>query len=473
MTVVPLLVNNYPSEDELRLVEAMSNSLVAYGVPNAEAVNRYEGSWTVTQFGISIPPSMSGLQTPVGWPGSVVDVLEERLDWLGWASDGEDFGLPAIYSANGLDVDSGMAHLDSLIFGTSFVTVGSGATGEPNPLVTPHSPRTMTGVWDSRRRLLSSAMSVVTEDNQIVEATLYLPDETVTMSRKTVGGQWIVEDRDPHRLGRVPVVQLPNRVRGSRVEGRSEITKAVRYYSDAAVRTLLGLEVNREFYNSPQRVVLGADETMFRNADGTTVSPWSAIQGRVWAVPNDDDGNAPSVQQFSPASPAPYLDQVKGYAQLLAAEAGIPAAYLGFQTDNPASADAIRAGEARLVKRAERRQSVFGRGWLEVARLALLVRDGSVPAEFDSRISARWRDAATPTRSAAADEALKLTQGDNPILPADSTVTYDRIGLSPAEQRQVAADRRRATGTTALRSILERATAQTSNDGDAGTAPQG
>ena len=35
----------------------------------------------------------------------------------------------------------------------------------------------------------------------------------------------------------------------------------------------------------------------------------------------------------------------------------------------------------------------------------------------------------------AADEALKLTTGDNPILPADSTVTYDRIGLTPAEQR--------------------------------------
>jgi hypothetical protein len=185
----------------------------------------------------------------------------------------------------------------------------------------------------------------------------------------------------------------------------------------------------------------------------------------VWAVPNDEEGNKPSVEQFNPASPAPYLDQIKGYAQLLAAEAGIPAAYLGFQTDNPASADAIRAGEARLVKRAERRQAVFGRAWLEVGRLALLVRDGSVPAEFDDRISARWRDAATPTRSAAADEALKLTSGDNPILPADSTVTYDRIGLTPAEQRQVAADRRRSNGSAVLRALETRLTP--SDNGDA------
>lgn len=466
MTVVPLLVNSYPSDDELRLVNVMSNALVTYGVANREAVNRYEGSWAAPQFGISIPPSMSSLVTVAGWPGSVVDVLEERLDWLGWSSDGDDYGLSAVYSGNGLDVDSGMAHLDSLIFGTSFISVGSGDVGEPTPLVTPHSPQQMTGIWDSRRRLLSSACSVVTENNQIVEATLYLPNETVTLSRRAPGGKWAVENRDRHRLGRVPVVQMPNRIRASRVEGRSEITKAVRYYSDAAMRTMLGLEVNREFYNSPQRVVLGADETMFKNADGTTVSPWSAIQGRVWAVPNDEDGNAPSVQQFSPASPAPYLDQIKGYAQLLAAEAGIPAAYLGFQTDNPASADAIRAGEARLVKRAERRQAIFGRAWLEVARLSLLVRDGSVPGDFDARISARWRDAATPTRSAAADEAVKLTQGDNPILPADSTVTYDRIGLTPAEQRQVMADRRRSNGSAVLQSLTARL-----NDADADTTP--
>jgi hypothetical protein len=42
--------------------------------------------------------------------------------------------------------------------------------------------------------------------------------------------------------------------------GRSEITKPIRYYTDAAARTLLGLEVNREFYNAPQRIGLNVDE---------------------------------------------------------------------------------------------------------------------------------------------------------------------------------------------------------------------
>jgi hypothetical protein len=79
-----------------------------------------------------------------------------------------------------------------------------------------------------------------------------------------------------------------------------------------------------------------------------------------------------------------------------------------------------------------------------------------VPADFDTRISARWRDAATPTRSAAADEALKLSQGDDPIIPRDSSVLYDRIGLTPAEQRQVEADKRRSSGVAVIRALGDR-----------------
>jgi hypothetical protein len=173
--------------------------------------------------------------------------------------------------------------------------------------------------------------------------------------------------------------------------------------------------------------------------------------GRVWNIPaNDDpDGPAPDVKQFNPASPAPYLDQVQGYAKRVAAEAGIPTTYFGIDTANPASADAIRAQESRLVKRAERRQASFGRSWLEVGRVALLVRDGAVPDTYDASVATKWRDAATPTRAASADEATKLIASG--VLPPDSSVTYDRVGLSPAEQRQVAADKRRSAG----RGVLE------------------
>lgn len=444
----------FASDDDARQIETMINRLRLVNVANSEAEDRYEGSWCAKQFGISIPPNMRGLHTPAGWDGTVVDVLEERLDWLGWTSDGDDFGLGGVYSANGLDVDGGMAHLDALIFGLSFVTVGSGFDGEPDPLITPHSPTTMTAVWDRRTRRLSSALATVSEDGDVVEATLYKLGSTATFSRQ--GGRWHTVDRDAHNLSRVPVVAVPNRVRGSRDLGRSEITKPIRYYSDAASRTLLGLEVNREFYNAPQRIGLNVSDAMFEDESGAAVSPWTSIMGRVWNIPANEDpeGPQPDVKQFSPASPAPYLDQVQGYAKRVASEAGIPTTYFGIETANPASADAIRAAESRLVKRAERRQASFGRSWLEVGRLALLVRDGSLPDSFDTSVSTKWRDAATPTRAASADEATKLIASG--VLPPDSTVTYDRVGLSPAEQKQIAADKRRARGTAVLSSLPSR-----------------
>lgn len=443
-------------DQETALVDLMSNRLSVYSAANHEAESFYDGSHMARNFGISTPPRMQNLQTVAGWGGTVVDVLEERLDWLGWTSELDNFGLDDVYAENHLDVDSGMAHLDALIFGISFVTVGAGWDGEPSPLITPHSPKALTVQWDRRTRRASSALAVVEEDGRLVEATLYLPNETVVMGRQ--GNLWTVLERDQHNLGRVPVVAVPNRVRGSRDLGRSEITKAVRYYTDAACRTLLGLEINREFYNAPQRIGLNISDDDFEDENGNAVSPWTSIMGRVWNVPPNEAGEPePKVLQFDPSSPAPYIDQVKGYATLLAAEAGIPPTYLGFETGNPASADAIRAGEARLVKRAERRQVAFGRAWLEVGRLALLVRDGSVPDEFSS-LGTRWRDAATPTRAAAADEALKLTSGDNPILPPNSSVTYDRIGLSPAEQRQVEIDRRRQVGRSIVDAIAARGT---------------
>lgn len=430
------------SDDEQRLIEHSLSKLFVVNAANREAREFYDGSRLVRDLGIATPPSMKTLQVVAGWPGTVVDVLEERLDWLGWDTP-TDYGLNDIYAANDLDVESGMTHLDALIFGLSFVVVGAGDDGEPNPLITPASPLSMTGEWDRRMRRLSSAVSVETYNGAPSEVTLYEPDATVTY--QNMGGFWRTVDRDDHRLGRVPVVLLPNRSRGSRQIGRSEITRSVRYYTEAAGRTLRGLEANREFYTVPKMVGLNIAEEMFQDQNGDPVSKWTAVQGRMWNVPpseNPDDPQ-PDVKQFQGASPAPYMDQVKGYAILLSAEAGIPTAYLGFQTENPASADAIRAGEARLVKRAERRQSSFGRAWREVGRLALMVRDnGAVPADYDTTVSAKWRPAATPTVSAQADAGAKQL-GSVPWL-AETDVGLELLGLDDQTIKRAMSQKRRA-----------------------------
>jgi hypothetical protein len=442
------------SREESDLIDWHLDRLAKFNRANAIAEAYFEGRQRVRDLGISIPPSLRTIEVVVGWPGTTLEALEERLDWMGWTSSasGDPFGLDEVYLSNGLDVEASLLHVDALLYGVGYAIVGAGEPGEPNPLVTVESARNVTGAWDGRLRRLSSAVSVDdSRDGHVTRVTLYLPDQNVRVGRPNRWSRWQVIDRDVHNLGRVQVVAFPNRPRASREGGRSEITRAVRAYTDTAVRTLLGMEVNREFYSAPQRYALGVDEGAFVKADGTAVTGWEAVMGRMLALPRDEDGELPQVGQFSPASPAPYLAQVEGLAKLLAAEAGIPADYLGVVSQgNPSSADAIRAMEARLVKRAERRQSTFGRGWREVAALSILVREGEIPAEF-SAVGNRWRDAATPTRAAAADEAVKLVGAG--ILPPDSQVTLDRLGITPQEQRILESDRRRAQAQTRIAAL--------------------
>lgn len=458
------------SDDEIAQVEFMLKKLDHYRLKNKVAEDYYEGRNKLKNLNITIPDTFRNLQTVVGWAGTAVDVLDERLEWQGWTSvDGNDLGLTQIYNQNDLDADSGLVHLDALIYGTSFVIVGAADEGEPSPLITPESAKNMTGIWNARTRRLDAALGVNTwSDTGAEQVTLYTAYSNITLFKN--GSSWRVIDRDDHNLGRCMVAQLWNRPRGS-VKGRSEITKAIRAYVDEGMRTMLGMTVNREFYTIPQRYILGADQSMFLDANGNPTNSWAVIAGRMTALPDpvrdgeedpDPSGRA-SIGQFPAASPAPYLEQLKGLSVMVAGEAAIPASYFGFVTANPSSADAIRQEEARLIKRAERRQLMFGKAWMEVGRLAVLVRDGRDAdlSPFDN-ISVKWKDAATPTRSAAADEATKLISSG--VLPADSTVTYDRIGLTPQEQRQLTSDKRKAAASQRIADIAAAVQAPTTTD---------
>lgn len=440
--------------DEIGIVDYLFKKLQMHDPKNYVLQRYYEGRNKLKDLRISIPPQLTAVETVVGWAGTSVDVLEERLDLEGYI-DPNDLGINDIFRANELDLESSMGHKDALVFGTGFVTVGRGRDGEPDPLITIESPKKMTALYDLRTRRLSAALLVNRKENGTpVSGTLYLPNETIFLDYTRRA--WVDIDRDVHNLGRVLVAALPNNPRSGDPYGRTEITRAVRSYTDSAMRTLLGAEVAREFYSAPQRYILGADEDLFTDSDGKPLDAWSVYQGRILGVPSNQDGQIPQVGQFNANDTRPYFEQIRAYAQLLAAETAIPASYLGFQTDNPSSADAIRQMEARLVKRAERRQRQFGRTWTEVAKLALMVRDGSVPAEA-TEIRPIWRDASTPTRAAAADEAVKLISAG--VFLPNSEVTYNRIGLSDSDKNVLRAEKEVAVATNLIANLATASTA--------------
>lgn len=425
------------TNDEVLLIEALVEKLRRHQWQNAIRERYYESKNRLKDLNISIPPGLKNLDTVVGWGGTVVDVLEERLDFEGYIG-GDQFGLSEIYRANELDLESSQGHKDALIYGTGFVFIGKGMEGEPDPLITIESPKRATAMYDMRtRRPIAALLANWADDGTVESGSVYLANETIYFER--MNRTYVEAFRDVHNLGRVPCAPLINNPRSGDPWGRSEITRAVISLVDSAVRTLVGAEVAREFFSAPQRYILGADESAFLTADGQPTSGWSVIQGRVLGLPyNDDAGVMPQVGQFQSNSPAPYFEQIRAYANLLAAESAIPSSYLGYPSDNPASADAIRAMEARLVKKAERRQKQFGRTWQEVARLALLIRDGEVPADFGA-VRPIWRDSSTPTMAASADAAVKLIQAG--VLTADSDVTYNRLGFSDSDKAQLQRDK--------------------------------
>ena len=89
----------------------------------------------------------------------------------------------------------------------------------------------------------------------------------------------------------------------------------------------------------------------------------------------DEDGDSPNLGQFQQQSMAPHLEHFKLYASAFAGETGLTLDDLGFPTNNPSSAEAIKAAHETLRCEAKRAQRTFGAGFLNAGFLAACLRD--------------------------------------------------------------------------------------------------
>lgn len=415
----------------------LERKLASGTAPRARLDRYYEGRVRLASIGLSLPPEMRRLSTVVNWPALYVDSLEERLDVEGFRLDGAadaDDRLWQWWQDNDLDEESQLAHLDALVYGRAFVTVGSAPEGGAPPVIRVESARHMAADFDPYTRQVTAALRVLTEDAEDEPhdqpgahpitpphaARLYLPDRTVALERTPNGGRWEVAGEDVHRLGRPLVEMLTNRGRAGERSGRTEMRDVIEL-TDAACRTLTNLQGAQEMLAVPQRYVLGARQEDFTDAHGNPIPAWEAYIGRFLMLTNEEA----KAGQFPAADLRNFTEVMNLYAQMVAAVTGLPPHYLGQSTDNPASADAIRSSEARLIKRAERKQRAFGGGWERVMRLAMLV-EGMDPAG-GSAMETVWRDAATPTVAARADAVTKLVATG--ILPIEAA--WEQLGYSP------------------------------------------
>lgn len=369
------------------------------------------------------------------WAMLVVGALEARLDVEGFRLPGsaaDDLDLWRVWQENDCDEESQMAHLDALVMKRAYATVGTNEDDADTPIITFESPLEVYADIDPRTKKVRAALRRWTEysGNLVREseryATLYLPDRTVFYGA-TGGAEYAEIDRDEHGLGEVPVVPMVNRGRLADRCGKSELTPLLPLVRGAS-KLATDMMVAAEFVALPLRGFLGVGPDAFEDESGNKLSALQAILGQMLAIP----GDAKEIRQFEFASAqlGNFHQSINMLAELTAAQGALPPAYLGRTTDNPASADAIRSAETRLIKRAERCQRSFGGGHEKTMRLVRRFQTGQWEPDM-KRLETRWRDASTPTVAQSADAAVKLYNLPVPIVPLRQT--RQRLGFSETE----------------------------------------
>ena len=407
------------------------------GLKDAKAY--YDSERRPDAIGVAVPPEMRKLLANVGYPRLYVDSIAERQELEGFRMGGSegDAELWDWWQANNLDVEATLGHTDALIYGRSYITVAApdpkvDLNVDPNvPIIRVEPPTGLHAVIDPRTREVTQAIRAVYNEDQtaVISATLYLPDQTVQWVKEQ--GLWKILNRVNHGLMMVPVVPLPNRTRLSDLYGTSEITPELRSVTDAAARILMDMQGTAEIMAIPQRLLFGVKPEDIGVDPETGAKLFDAYIARILAF-EDPDAKA---TQFTAAELRNFVDALDALDRKAAAYTGLPPQYLSFSSDNPASAEAIKSSESRLVKKVERKNKIFGGAWEQAMRIAYkVIKGGDIPPDM-YRLESVWRDPSTPTYASKADAAAKLFANGMGVIPKERA-RID-MGYSIAEREEM------------------------------------
>lgn len=418
--------------DESKLVDDLSRRLFT-SYPDDQRFDRYyEGTQRLAHIGLAVPPELRKFETVLNWCRTVVDSVSDRMRMKAFYLPGEQQASEALresWDYNNLDSESIAHHQEMLILGRGFVSVGANEEDPEFPLIQVENPRELAVDIDHRHRRLRAAVRVMPSENDAPgtpsNAVLYLPDSTMRLKRHQ--GRWVVEDRDDHGLGRVPLVMFLNRRRVGQWTGVSEMVDAIPLV-DAAARSLTNLQLAGETHSVPQKYVLGMSKGDFVDAEGKPIPAWEAYFNAIWANQNKDA----KVGQFAASDLSNFHNTVDHYASKLAGLYGLPARYVGITSVNPAAEGAIRAEEARLILNVEKKAALAGDGWGWVMGLVERFRTGEWVS--GSRIKTDWFDAGTPTYAQRADALTKMYNSGQGILSREGV--WEELGWSEARMER-------------------------------------
>lgn len=315
----------------------------------------------VKYFRSLIPPEFMWMTGTMGWCGKAVDSLADRLSFRTFRED--NFDLNTIFQMNNADVLFDSAILSALIASCCFIYITPDATGYPRLQVIDGG--NATGVVDPITGLLTEGYAVLERGEDFepeLEAYFVAGRTEYYRANKLIRVDYTAS---PYPL-LVPIVYRPDAMRPF---GHSRISRACMNLMQGALRTLLRAEVSAEFYSFPQKYITGLSE------EAEELDKWKAYISSFLAFTKDEEGESPKLGQFTQQSMSPYTEQLRTFASLFAGETGLTLDDLGFVTDNPSSAEAIKASHENLRLAARKAQKTFGSGFLNVGYLAACVRD--------------------------------------------------------------------------------------------------
>lgn len=312
---------------------------------------------------VTIPPALKMQYKSVfGWCAKSVDSLADRLQFRGFSED--NFDLTEIFNMNNPDVLFDSAVLGALISSCNFIYISQDDEGYPKLQVIDGA--NATGIIDPQTGLLKEGYAVLERDDYgaaTIEA-YFIPEETQIYYKGEAD-----PDVYTHKVKYpllVPIIYRPDAIRPF---GHSRISRSCMYLQQTAKSTMERSEISAEFYSFPQKYVLGL------SSDAEDFDTWKATISSLLDFRRDEDGNVPAVGQFTQQSMSPYTEQLRTIASVFAGETGLTLDDLGFVSQNPSSAEAIKASHEQLRLTARKAQRTFGAGFLNVGYLAACLRD--------------------------------------------------------------------------------------------------
>ncbi|MEG1756808.1 MAG: hypothetical protein RRZ24_11085 [Clostridia bacterium] len=396
--------------EELRGIEYLRTKLSARRARVQTRYQYYEMKNTVDDFNVVTPTQFRYLTEVLGWCGKAVDSLADRLSFHNFAED--NFDLYHIYQMNNVDVLFDSAILSAMISSCCFIYISPDDNGFPRLQVIDGG--NATGVMDPITGLLTEGYAVLERGkSQTPTLEAYFVAGRTNYYRKGYDTQ-LVDNAAPYPL-LVPIVYRPD---AARPFGHSRISRACIGIMQSALRTMKRSEISAEFYSFPQKYILGLSQ------DADPMDKWRATMSTMLDFRKDDDGEKPVVGQFTQQSMSPYTEQLRTFAALFAGETGLTLDDLGFVTDNPSSAEAIKASHENLRLAARKAQRTFGSGFLNAGYLAACVRDDFPYKRNQLYLThAEWDPVFEPdaaTLSGIGDGAIKINQAVPGYFSADN-----------------------------------------------------